>query len=124
MEYIGPESNPKFSKAGKWSAKKIEKYLVKEKKITAVTRSTIRRNQKLLEQDLARVAELVGKPIDVEEIGNYLATIHENVKLLELKTLDNQILSTLALISREEQILYQHVQNGEYLVRMLKEKSI
>jgi len=118
------ELDSAYKKVDKWSLKKLEKHYDEEMALAAVTRSTIKRLEKINQSYLDKASELVGEAVTSETMNKFVEDVQEKTILLELKSLKNLIITTLKDIDGERNRLHRHSLISEMLLKKIKNKSI
>ena len=118
------ELDSAYKKVDKWSLKKLEKHYDEERALVSVTRSTIKRLEKINQSYLDKASELVGETVTSETMNKFVEDIREQTIMFELKSLNQLILTTLKDIEGERNRLHHHSLISEMLLKKIKNKSI
>ena len=116
--------DPKFKKMQKWSLRKLEKQHDQQRGMITATRSTIKRLEKLRSKYVSDSAELLDEERNETSIESYIAGLEQKKRIVDLTTLEKQILATINDLKREMQLLHQHTRTAEFLLQLIKDKSI
>lgn len=116
--------DPKFKKMRKWSLRKLEKEHDRQRGLMAATRSTIKRLEKLQIMYVTDSANLLHEERNEKSMETYIAGLEQKKRIVELTTLEKQILATINDLKREMQLLHQHNRAAEFMLKIIKDKSI
>ena len=116
--------DPTYKKVDKWKPKKLEKHYDMERGLVTAIRSTINRLEAMNQSYLDRASELVGETVTTESMHEYIEDVREKAILVELKSIDQFILTTVKDLDAERKRLHHHQRISELLLKMIKDKSI
>jgi hypothetical protein len=116
--------DPEFKKMRKWSLKKLEKKHDQHRGMITATRSTIKRFERLRSKYVEDCAKLLEEEKNQHSVEAYIAELEQKRRIVELTTLDRQILATINDLKREKQLLHEHNRTAEFLLKLIKDKSI
>ena len=116
--------DPGFRKMHEWSLRKLEKKHDQQRGAINSTRSTIKRLEILRSKYVKDSANLLAGERNERSIELYIADLEQKKRIVELTTLEKQILATVHDLTREMKLLHQHNRTVELLLKLIKDKSI
>lgn len=119
-----PGLHPKFSKAARWSLKKLERHHEEEATLKAVAESTLASLQQHLNAKLEAFSALIGTTVDADGVAAAMTEVQENVHIAELMVLEGQIVTATSDVLRATQRLEEHVRTCAFLLDLVKQKSL